>query len=83
VLQAVRAEQSRNASGLQRTHPPGERKIQFILRQTLKKQLFVPLKSIICNHSKKIKSRLKQRLFLGNAMRPKEAYFAQDERDFS
>ena len=52
----------------------------LMLRQALKKQLFCTFKINCLQAYKKIKKRLKQRLFLGNAMPPKGAYFAQHER---
>ena len=46
----------------------------------LKKQLFYAYKINHLKSHKKTKNRVKQRLFHGNAMRPKAAYFAQHER---
>ncbi|WP_341325238.1 hypothetical protein [Methylotuvimicrobium sp. KM2] len=52
----------------------------FTLRQTLKKQLFYAYIINDLQAHKKAKNRVKQRLFHGNAMRPKGGYFAQGER---
>jgi hypothetical protein len=41
---------------------------------------FMHIKSTTYKLTKKLQNRVKQRLFHGNAMRPKGAYFAQHER---
>jgi hypothetical protein len=62
-------------------HPPGGCVIgRPCFDFALKKQLFCAYKIKCLQADKKIKNRLKQRLFLVNAMRPKGAYFAQHER---
>jgi hypothetical protein len=52
----------------------------IMLRQALKKQLFYSYKINHLQAHKITKNRVKQRLFHGNAMRPKGAYFAHHER---
>ena len=65
-------------------HPTGEcEETRSCFDWALKEQLFYDYKINYLQADKITKNRVKQRLFHGNAMRPREAYFAQHERVYS
>ena len=68
-------------SGIYGGHPAGKgEETRSCFDWALKKQLFMLTKSTTYNLTNKLQNRVKQGLFHGNAMCPKEAYFAQHER---